>query len=300
MAAAVATGLAKIRSHPEKNRFGGDSQGPSFVSFGEEREERFGLRASLGQVAQVVQEQEVEVVQLPQLTQQGRVRLAARNSCNKRRAGAKRTDCPASTKRPPVGSILSGPGWTNANVWKCRSTLSSSCWNERRGGHWEPAPAPYLDWKRSTELHPHLEDPPRPPGQTDIASEARRVPRNPEPGEQPMKDCPEAPEPQFHTPRDPEATREPSAILRYGETDRYIRLFVLFTTTGVIAMIVHQVIAPIGSPLDTIRYIILNVGDIAGMGIIYTIAVALVSKTARSVYRRLRRLPFRSREGKPC
>ena len=143
MAAAVATGLAKIRSHPEKNRFGGDSQGPSFVSFGEEREERFGLRASLGQVAQVVQEQEVEVVQLPQLTQQGRVRLAARNSCNKRRAGAKRTDCPASTKRPPVGSILSGPGWTNANVWKCRSTLSSSCWNERWGGHWEPAPALY-------------------------------------------------------------------------------------------------------------------------------------------------------------
>ncbi len=115
-----------------------------------------------------------------------------------------------------------------------------------------------------------------------------------------MKDCPEAPEPQFHTPRDPEARREPSAILRYGETDRYIRLFVLFTTTGVIAMIVYQVIAPTGSPLDTIRYIILNVGDIAGMGIIYTIAVALVSKTVRSVSRRLRRLPFRSREGKPC
>ena len=115
-----------------------------------------------------------------------------------------------------------------------------------------------------------------------------------------MKDCPEAPEPQSHTPRDPEATREPSAAVRYWETDRYIRLFVLFTTTGVIAMIVYQVIAPIGSPLDTIRHIILNVGDIAGMGIIYTIAVALVSKTVRSVARRLRRLPFRSREGKPC
>ena len=114
-----------------------------------------------------------------------------------------------------------------------------------------------------------------------------------------MKDCPEAPEPQFHTPRDPEATREPSAAVRYGETDRYIRLFVLFTTTGVIAMIVYQVIAPIGSSLDTIRYIILNVGDIAGMGIIYTIAVALVSKTIGSVYRRLRRLSFTSRERKP-
>ncbi len=115
-----------------------------------------------------------------------------------------------------------------------------------------------------------------------------------------MKDCPEAPEPQFHTPRDPEATREPSAILRYGETDRYIRLFVLFTTTGVIAMIVYQVIAPIGSPLDTIRYIILGMGDIAGMGIAYTIALAFVSKTVKSVYRRLRQLSFTSRERKPC
>ena len=105
-----------------------------------------------------------------------------------------------------------------------------------------------------------------------------------------MKDCPEAPEPQFHTPRDPETAREPSTIPRYGETDRYIRLFVLFTTTGVIAMIVYQVIAPIGSPLDTIRYTILSMGHIAGMGIIYTIAVALVSKTVRSVSRRLRRL----------
>ena len=114
-----------------------------------------------------------------------------------------------------------------------------------------------------------------------------------------MKDCPEAPEPQSHTPRDPETAREPSTILRYGETDRYIRLFVLFTTAGVITMIVYQVIAPIGPPLDTIRYIILNVGDIAGMGIIYTIAVALVSKTVRSVSRRLRQLSFTSRERKP-
>ena len=111
-----------------------------------------------------------------------------------------------------------------------------------------------------------------------------------------MKDRPQTPTPPSDNPGDPETAREPSATVRYGETDRYIHLFVFFTTAGVIAMIVYQVIAPIGSPLDTIRYIILNVGDIAGMGIIYTIAVALVSKTARSVYRRLRRLPFRSRE----
>ena len=111
-----------------------------------------------------------------------------------------------------------------------------------------------------------------------------------------MKDHPEAPEPQFHTPRDPEATREPSAILRYGETDWYIFHFVLFTTAGVITMIVHQVIAPIGSPLDTVRYTIFSMGNIAGMGLVYAITVALVTKTVGSVYRRLRRLPFRSRE----
>ena len=114
-----------------------------------------------------------------------------------------------------------------------------------------------------------------------------------------MKDCPEAPEPQSHTPRDPEATREPSAIPRYGETDWYIFHFVLFTTAGVIAMIVYQVINPVGSPLDTIRSIILNVGHISGMGIAYTIALALVSKTVKSVYRRLRQLSFTSRERKP-
>ena len=93
-----------------------------------------------------------------------------------------------------------------------------------------------------------------------------------------MKDCPEAPEPQFHTPRDPETAREPSAAVRYGETDWYIFHFVLFTTAGVIAMIVYQVINPVGSPLDTIRSILVNVGHISGMGIAYTIALALVSE----------------------
>ena len=111
-----------------------------------------------------------------------------------------------------------------------------------------------------------------------------------------MKDCPEAPEPNPTLPRDPEATREPPAIPRYGETDWYIFHFVLFTTAGVITMIVYQVINPVGSPLDTIRYIVLNVGHISGMGIAYAVALALVSKTVGSVYRRLRRLPFRSRE----
>ena len=83
------------------------------------------------------------------------------------------------------------------------------------------------------------------------------------------------------------------------EIDRYIFLFVLFTTTGVIVMVLHEVITATGSPLDTLRSIILNMGHVAGTGIAFTMAVALVSKTVRFVSRRLRQLPFKSRERKP-
>ena len=102
-----------------------------------------------------------------------------------------------------------------------------------------------------------------------------------------------------HSRETPKQRENPLPSVRYGETDWYIFHFVLFTTAGVITMIVHQVINPVGSPLDTIRYIVFNVGHISGMGIAYAVALALVTKTARSVYRRLRRLPFRSRERKP-
>ena len=111
-----------------------------------------------------------------------------------------------------------------------------------------------------------------------------------------MRDHPEKPQPQPGNPREPETARESSVILRYGEMDRYIFHIVVFTMAGVITMIVHQVIAPIGSPLDTIRYTIFSMGHISGMGIAYAVALALVSKTVGSVYRRLRRLPFRSRK----
>ena len=114
-----------------------------------------------------------------------------------------------------------------------------------------------------------------------------------------MKDHPEATDPPSDNPGEPKTARESSAIPRYGEMDRYILHFVIFTTAGVITMIVHQVIAPIGSPLDTIRSIIFSMGHIAGMGLVYAIAVALVTKTVRSVSRRLRQLPFRSREQQP-
>ena len=111
-----------------------------------------------------------------------------------------------------------------------------------------------------------------------------------------MKDHPEATDPPSDNPGEPQTAREPSAILRYGEMDRYIFHIVVFTTAGVITMVVIHVIAPIGSPLDTIRSIIFSMGNIAGMGLVYTIAVALVTKTVRSVSRRLHQLPFRSRE----
>ena len=114
-----------------------------------------------------------------------------------------------------------------------------------------------------------------------------------------MKDHPEATDPPSDNLGEPETARESSVILRYGETDWYIFHIVVFTMAGVITMIVHQVIAPIGSPLDTIRSIIFSMGNIAGMGLAYAIAVALVTKTVRSVYRRQRQLPFRSRERKP-
>ncbi len=114
-----------------------------------------------------------------------------------------------------------------------------------------------------------------------------------------MKDRPELPEPRSDNPGDPETARESSATVPCQEIERYIFLFVLFTTTGVIVMVLHEVITAAGSPLDTLRSIILNMGHVAGVGIAFTMAVALVSKTVRFLSRRLRQLPFKSRERKP-
>ena len=52
-----------------------DAQGPAFVAFCDEGEEDLGLLVALGQVAEIVQEQEVEVVQLAQLSGQVEVAL---------------------------------------------------------------------------------------------------------------------------------------------------------------------------------------------------------------------------------
>ena len=58
-----------------EDQVGRDAQGPAFVAFGDQGEEDLGLLVALGQVAQIVQEQEVEVVQLAQLSGQVEVAL---------------------------------------------------------------------------------------------------------------------------------------------------------------------------------------------------------------------------------
>ena len=57
-----------------EDQVGRDAQRPTFVAFGDEGEEDLGLLSALGQVAEIVQEQEVEVVQLAQLS--GQVEVA--------------------------------------------------------------------------------------------------------------------------------------------------------------------------------------------------------------------------------
>ena len=45
-----------------EDQVGGDAQGPAFVAFRDEGEEDFRFLGALGQIAQVVQQQEIEVV----------------------------------------------------------------------------------------------------------------------------------------------------------------------------------------------------------------------------------------------
>ena len=53
-----------MRSHSENTRFEVMPQGPPLVAFSDKREEDLGFLDALEQVAQVVDEQEVEAVQL--------------------------------------------------------------------------------------------------------------------------------------------------------------------------------------------------------------------------------------------
>ena len=101
-----------------------------------------------------------------------------------------------------------------------------------------------------------------------------------------MRDLPDTRQPQPGNPREPETARKPSAILRYRETDWYIFHIAVFTTAGAITMVLIHVMNPVGSPLETFRSILVNVGHVSGMSIAYTVALALVSKTVRFVHRR--------------
>ena len=58
-----------------EDQVGRDAQRPAFVAFGDEGEKDLGLLSALGQVADIVQEQDVEVVQLAQLSGQVEVAL---------------------------------------------------------------------------------------------------------------------------------------------------------------------------------------------------------------------------------
>ena len=116
-----------------------------------------------------------------------------------------------------------------------------------------------------------------------------------------MKDHPDAPEPQTDIPVDPGPAQPPSASASapYREMYLYLLLFVSFTTGAAITIIVNEVLTATGSPMDTVRCILQNMWRAAGAGAVFAVIVALVSNTARSVARCLRRLSFRSRRRKP-
>ena len=110
-----------------------------------------------------------------------------------------------------------------------------------------------------------------------------------------MKDHPEAPEPQPDNPVDNGPARPPYAAAPYREMHLYLLLFVSFTTGAVITIIVSELLTATGSPVDTVRAILLNMCRAAGAGAVFAVTVAFVFKTVRLVSRCLRRLPFRFR-----
>ena len=110
-----------------------------------------------------------------------------------------------------------------------------------------------------------------------------------------MKDHPEAREPQPDNPVDNGPARPPSGSAPYREMRLYLLLFVSFTTGAAITIIVSELLTATGSPLDTVRDIILNMWRAAGAGAVFAVTMAIVFKTVRLVSRCLRRLPLRSR-----
>ena len=113
-----------------------------------------------------------------------------------------------------------------------------------------------------------------------------------------MKDCPEAQEPQPDNPVDPGPAYPPYVASPYREMHLYLLLFVSFTTGAAISIIVNEALTATGSPLDTVRSIIQDMWRAAGAGAVFAVTMAFVFKTVRLVSRCLRRLPFRSRQGR--
>ena len=108
-----------------------------------------------------------------------------------------------------------------------------------------------------------------------------------------MKDRPEVPESQPDNTVDPGPDRPPSVSAPYREMYVYLLLFVSFTTGAAISIIVNEALTATGSPLDTVGSILQNMWRAVGAGAVFAVTMALVSKTAGSVSRCWRNLPFK-------
>ena len=67
-----------------EDQVGRDAQGPAFVAFGDQGKEDLGLLSTLGQVAEIVQEQESKLSSLRSCLGKAKSRLAASKSCTRR------------------------------------------------------------------------------------------------------------------------------------------------------------------------------------------------------------------------
>ena len=113
-----------------------------------------------------------------------------------------------------------------------------------------------------------------------------------------MKDRSDKSEPQPDNCVDPGPACPPYAASPYRERELYVLLFVSFTTGAAISIIVNGLLTATGSPMDTARNILQDMWRAAAAGAVFAVTMAFVLKTVRLVSRCLRRLPFRSRQGR--
>ena len=88
----------------------------------------------------------------------------------------------------------------------------------------------------------------------------------------------------------PEGTLRSTAILKPSEREAYLALFIGVLTGGSVINIVYEVIFATGSPADTIRSIITDMRRPPVIAFYVTLTAAGISKSVRSVSRRLRQL----------